>query len=107
VLRFRSSQTRPRHNDANFGIGTLGLSDEPRSPVGQYAFGVLRNPADDLASGRDIVNEPGILPHRQDGFLDVAALARRLQYGLRFGLALTQCPFPSRPSLDDPVAPRA
>src|SRR5262249_6117821 len=107
VLRFRSSQTRLRYNDANFGIGTLGLSDEPRNPVGQYAFGIFGDPADDLASGRDIVNEPGILPHRQDGFLDVATLARRLQCRLCFRPAWTQCPSRPRPSLDEPVAPRA
>src|SRR5262249_35729385 len=85
----------------------LLLSDGPHSPVGQYAFGVLRNTADDLASRRDIVNEPGILPHRQHGFLDVATFARRLQCCLRPGWVLTQRPFPPRPSLDEPVAPRA
>src|SRR5262249_54958079 len=85
----------------------LLLSDGPRGPLGQYAFGVLRNAADDLASRRDIVNEPGILPHRQDGFLDVAALARRLQCCLRARWVLPQRPFPPRPPLNDRFAPRA
>ena len=33
VLRFRSSQTRLRHNDANFGIGTLAFPGAPLLPT--------------------------------------------------------------------------
>src|SRR5207247_10359432 len=94
-----------RHHIPPFAAAGL-LSDQSRHSVGQYAFSFFRNPADNLGSWRDIVNEAGILTHRQDRLVDVAILARRLQCCPGLGPVLAQCPFPPCPSLYEPVAPR-
>ena len=78
-----------------------------RKPPGQDLLGFLGDTADDLGSGRKVVDQAGILAHRQRSFVGIAASACRLDGGMRLGPPLAQGPFPPRPPLDEAVAPRA
>src|SRR5262245_48699390 len=83
------------------------LPEQVRQPLRQDLLGLARDTADDLARRQDLVDQAGILSHRQHGLVDVAALARRLHAGERLRAIAAQGPLPARPAIDETVAARA
>src|SRR5262245_46745477 len=70
----------------------------------QNLLGLSRDTGDDLAGGENVVDEAGILSHRENGLLGVAVATSSLQGGVSIRTALPQRPFPSGPARDEAIA---
>jgi hypothetical protein len=55
----------------------------------QDFFRLLRDSSDNVGGAGDVVNEAGVLSHRQRSFIDVARLSGRSQSGISFHPALS------------------
>ena len=70
-------------------------------------LGIADDPVDQFLARGNVVDQAGILPHRQRRLLCVADFARRADLREGLGLLLAQRPFPPCPALDEAIAPRA